>query len=72
MSDNVKSPAHYTAGRRFEPVYVIRDWGLGFNLGNAVKYLSRCGRKDPSKTIEDLQKALVYIQFEIDMLEQGK
>ena len=68
MSDNVKSPAHYTEGRKYEPKDVIRDWGLNFNLGSAVKYLSRAGRKDD--IVQDLKKAREFIQFEIDAIEQ--
>ena len=67
MSDNVKHPSHYVAGRQFEPKDVIRDWDLNFNLGNAVKYLSRAGRK--LDKVEDLKKAQQYIQFEIDAIE---
>ena len=67
MSDNVKHPSHYAEGRKFEPKDVIRDWGLNFNLGNAVKYLSRAGRKDD--LIQDLKKAQQYIQFEIEAIE---
>ena len=63
----IKSPKHYTEGRKFEPKDVIRDWGLGFNLGSAVKYISRAGRK--ADTIQDLKKAQEFIQFEIDALE---
>ena len=44
---------------------VIEAWGLGFNLGNALKYISRAGRKDPEKTEEDLQKAIWYINREL-------
>lgn len=67
----IKSPKHYTEGRKFEPKDVIRDWGLNFNLGNAVKYLARAGRKGDA--VEDLKKAQQYIQFEIDALEaEGK
>ena len=44
--DPVKKPSHYTAGRKYEPKDVIRDWDLNFNLGNAVKYISRAGRKN--------------------------
>lgn len=65
--DNVHKPEHYTAGRKFEPKDVIRDWGLNFNLGNAVKYLARAGRKDD--IIQDLRKAQEFIQFEIDAIE---
>lgn len=67
----IKSPKHYTEGRKFEPKDVIRDWGLNFNLGSAVKYLSRAGRK--ADTVEDLKKAQEFIQFEIDALAaEGK
>lgn len=67
----IKSPKHYTEGRRFEPKDVIRDWDLNFNLGNAVKYLARAGRK--GDMVEDLKKAQQYIQFEIDALAaEGK
>lgn len=62
----VKHPPHYISGRKFEPKDVIRDWGLNFNLGSAVKYISRAGRK--GNIIEDLQKAQQFIQFEIDAL----
>jgi hypothetical protein len=61
----VSHPSHYVDGRKYEPIQVINDWQLGFNLGNAVKYISRAGRKDPSKYVEDLEKAIYYIQYEI-------
>ena len=65
--NTVSRPAHYMAGRKYEPRKVIADWGLNFNLGNAVKYISRAGRK--GNKIEDLQKAIQYIEFEIEELE---
>lgn len=65
--DAVKHPSHYTGGRKYEPKDVIRDWGLNFNLGNAVKYISRAGRK--GDIVQDLRKAQEYIQFEIDAIE---
>lgn len=66
--DPISHPAHYTEGRKHEPKDVIRDWGLNFNLGSAVKYLSRSGRKDAA--ITDLEKAKTFIQFEIDALKK--
>lgn len=54
----IKSPKHYTEGRKFEPKDVIRDWDLNFNLGNAVKYLARAGRKGDA--VEESVKALLY------------
>ena len=67
MSDIIKHPSHYAEGRKFEPKDVIRDWGLNFNLGSAVKYISRAGRKDD--IVQDLKKAQQFIQFEIDAIE---
>jgi hypothetical protein len=61
---NVNHPKHYNRGK-FEVIDVIHDWGLGFNLGNTVKYIARAGHKDPNKQIEDLEKAIFYIKDEI-------
>lgn len=66
-NDVIKQPSHYVDGRKYEPKDVIRDWGLNFNLGNAVKYVARAGRKDD--IVQDLRKAQEYIQFEIDAIE---
>ena len=63
----VKSPLHYTEGRKYEPKDVIRDWGLNFNLGSALKYIARAGRK--GNTVEDLQKAREYLAFEIEAIK---
>lgn len=43
-NDNVKHPAHYCYGK-YEPINVIRDWQLNFNLGNVIKYIARAGKK---------------------------
>jgi hypothetical protein len=48
---------------------VIRDWDLNFNLGSAVKYIARAGRKDDK--IEDLAKAIQYLHFEIEAIKEG-
>ena len=64
MGDIIKAPSHYVDGREYEPKDVIRDWGLNFNLGSAVKYISRAGRKGDK--LEDLQKAKQFLEFEIE------
>jgi hypothetical protein len=56
MSEAI-DPAHYTA-TKVEPIDVIEAWQLGFNLGNAVKYIARAGRKDSHR--DDLIKAANY------------
>lgn len=61
--DMIDHPPHYSEGRKHEPIEVIEDWGLDFNLGTALKYISRAGRKDD--IIMDLEKCVWYIQREI-------
>ena len=65
MNDNVNHPSHYTDGN-IEVIDFIEDKKLNYHLGNAVKYISRAGKKDPEKYTEDLQKAVWYLQREID------
>lgn len=65
---NVDHPNHYRPGT-YEAINVINAWELNFSLGNAVKYICRAGRKDPNKEVEDLKKALFYIQSEIDRIK---
>lgn len=67
MTDNVNHPPHYNSGK-IEVIEAIEDWKLDYHSGNAVKYIARAGKKDPSKTIEDLQKALWYINRRIHVL----
>ena len=71
MTDNVKHPSHYTDGK-IEVIDFIEDKGLNFHRGNAVKYISRAGKKDPSKEIEDLEKAVWYLRREIERLRREK
>lgn len=69
VCDNVNHPAHYTFGN-IEVIDFIEDKKLGFHLGNAVKYISRAGRKNPDKTVEDLRKAVWYLNRQIQRLER--
>lgn len=64
--DMIKRPEHYCFSK-FEPKDVIREWGLNFNLGSAVKYIARAGRKDD--IVQDLKKAREFLTFEIEALE---
>lgn len=68
--DNVNHPSHYTWLKKLCGIEVLDiTRHLDFNTGNAVKYLLRAGRKDPKKTIEDLEKAIFYIKDKINMLK---
>lgn len=75
--DNVNHPIHYTSdpsGIECIEITKYRD----FCIGNAIKYLWRAGLKEDSilsqkdKTIEDLKKAIFYINKEIELIQQSK
>ena len=64
FEEKVDHPIHYNAGR-IEVIDFIEDQNLNFHLGNAVKYISRAGKKDPKKFKEDLEKAIWYLNREL-------
>lgn len=76
-TEQVSHPSHYAWLKDLcgvEPLDICRH--LDFNIGNAIKYLLRKDKVDGNKTktekrIEDLRKAVFYIQDEIKLLEHG-
>lgn len=68
MPERVKHPEHYGGDTVYEVIKVITAWKLGFNLGNAVKYIARAGKKSRN-AIEDLEKARFYLDYEIQLLK---
>lgn len=76
MSDqyeHVDHPPHYGGGDAvYETIKVIDAWGLSFGLGNAVKYISRAGKKPGVDALTDLEKASWYLQYEIRRLSGVK
>ena len=56
----------------YEAIKVIMSWDLGFCLGNAVKYISRAGKKDPDKKYEDIEKAIWYLQRYLSSINKEK
>lgn len=71
VDDPVTHPAHYTQGK-IECVDFITDKKLNFCRGNAVKYIVRAGLKDPDREVEDLKKAIFYLNYEINSIEAAK
>ncbi len=68
----VNHPAHYGGEDNvYEVIKVIEAWELDFHLGNTVKYISRAGKKGSDKELQDLKKALWYLQRKIDNLENS-
>ncbi len=69
-SDSVNHPSYYQG--KIEVIDFIEDKHLGFNLGNCVKYISRAGKKNPEKLLEDLKKARWYLDREIGNIEKER
>jgi hypothetical protein len=67
LDDPIHHPAHYTFGA-IEVIDAIEAWGLGFHLGNVVKYVARAGRKGDK--LADLRKARWYLDREIGRIER--
>lgn len=67
----VNHPDHYNFGEnnQYEAIKVIDAWGLGFSLGNTIKYISRAGKKYKEKELEDLLKAKWYLEHRIEQLK---
>lgn len=69
-TSSINHPQHYGGDTTYEAIKVIEAWGLGFCLGNAVKYICRAGKKDKAAELEDLKKARWYLDREIQRLEK--
>lgn len=71
--DRIDHPAHYGgADNIFEHVKVVEALGWNYHIGNATKYIWRAGKKgDDSAHIDDLKKAVWYLQREIKRLGGG-
>ena len=69
MSDLVNNPPHYKSRSGIEAIDVIESFGLGFHLGNVVKYVLRADRK--GHLLQDLRKALWYLVRDVERRTAG-
>ena len=73
IKEMVNGPAHYGGvDNPYEVIKVCEAWGLDKDayLFNVAKYIARAGKKDPQKELEDLKKALFYLDRKIKNLEK--
>ena len=72
LKEMVKNPEHYGGvDNPYEAIKVIENWDLGFHLGNTVKYISRAGKKDTDKELQDLEKSQWYLNRRIENLKKN-
>ena len=68
----VNHPNHYGGeDNTYEAIKVIEAWDLDFHIGNTVKYISRAGKKGTDQELQDLKKALWYLERKIKNLEDN-
>lgn len=66
----VNHPQHYGGeSNTYEVIKVIEALEMDFHLGNTFKYIARAGKKGTDKEIQDLKKALWYLERKIQLLE---
>ena len=72
-NEYVNHPQHYGgASNTYEVIKVIEALGMDFHLGNTFKYIARAGKKGTDKEIQDLKKALWYLERKIQLLESNR
>ncbi len=70
MSEMVNHPNHYGGETNtYEVIKIIEALEMDFHLGNTFKYIVRAGKKDTDREIQDLKKALWYLERKIQLLE---
>lgn len=71
LTEQIDHPEHYGGvDDPYEAIKVIEAWGLNFCLGNAIKYICREGRKQGEPAVNDLKKAVWYLNREIQRREK--
>jgi hypothetical protein len=69
-------PSYYKGKNGYMAKDVVSNFDLSYNVGTATTYLLRCGKKkeegmtDTEKHIEDIQKAINHLEFELDKLKR--
>lgn len=77
LAARIPEPANQYGGDHYqrlnpEPITIIESWGLGWNLANVVKYVSRAGSKSGNTRASDLYKAAWYLDREIQLARIGE
>lgn len=70
MEETVNHPKHYAGD--IEPIDLIEAQDLNFNRGNVIKYVTRAGKKNTTKELEDLNKAKWYLEREIRRVSKNE
>jgi hypothetical protein len=62
------NPAHYADLGEYSALHVTEKWGMGYHLGQTLKYIQRAGKRPDQPELTDLRKARWYLQRYIHLL----
>lgn len=69
----MKSPDYYRGiFKGIKANEIIDDFLLTYNIGTAVTYLLRAGKKKDNPKRQDIEKAIHHLQFELELLDKQK
>jgi hypothetical protein len=81
-AEDAVNPQHYKGLGRYSAVHVIRRWSahrrslglepIGFDVGNALKYIQRAGTKTGEDEVTDLKKSVWYLLSRIHELDPSE
>lgn len=63
------NPNHYKALGDYSATHIVPIWGLGYETGQALKYIQRAGNKPGEPEIQDLKKAIWYLKRKVHLLD---
>lgn len=67
-SKDLINPDHYN-DTELQPFVVVDDWELDYYTGSAIKYIKRRGDKEGTTEIDDIKKAIRFLQHRVEFLE---
>jgi len=68
MIDKNEIPEYYKGKNGYMAKDVIANFDLTYNIGTAVTYLLRAGKKEGNPTEQDIRKAINHLHFELDKI----
>ncbi len=69
MENNI--PKYYKGKNGYMAKDVAANFNLSYNLGSAMKYILRAGKKQNNPAEQDIRKAMNHLQFELDIIKDG-
>ena len=64
----IETPKYYDGANGYTAREVVENFDLNYNLGTAITYLLRAGKKAGNPMVQDIRKAINHLHFELDRI----